>query len=585
MDGGAPVVESPVTDMLIELGGETEVRGVERDLAGPALDDLPVGYRRRVDVVERVALVGARIGGARTAFGGVAGGTVPTMPSKSLVTGHPVPASGVVSTSMSAREPKRIVSGHYCTGTISSSSIGQLEHDESSSTARHVRRARRREVEHEHAKCIDPIAMRRRFLFAIFPSLVLIASACNDGNGTTGPSETVSPAAPSPQAGSGATRDGGTAPLDAATPDSTPGTSPDAEPSGPARVDLVGRFDTRDPAGPKCAWPGCRIVARFKGTSVSARLSEITEDWMMGGPSEWDVSIDGQLLPKIVTTSNAGPKDYVLASGLPDAVHVVELYKRSEAQNGTTQFLGYDLGGGELLAPPVRKARKIEIIGDSQPAAFGVEGVGQGPMCPGLNYAAQWQNFRKSFGAKLGEGLNAEVFGTVYSGKGMVKNIWHPDPFTMPMLFPRTLPTDPNSAWDFSTYVPDVVIIMMGGNDFAVGQPADTGPATLAQFTDAYDAFVVTVRQKYPAAHVFLVTSPSVSDEQPPDRYSRTNVMAGIDGVVSRRHGAGDTKVYSATPPVAAPSELTGCEGHGSPQFHQRVANDLAPLIRAKTGW
>ncbi len=416
--------------------------------------------------------------------------------------------------------------------------------------------------------------MGRFFFYALLLAVPIIAPACKK-DAPSGAHQSTSPTTPDP----GATRDGGSPTSATNTADNPP------EPSGPPRIDFVGRFDTRDAAGPKCAWPGCRVVARFKGTSVSARLSEITEDWMKGGPSEWDVSIDGKLLPKIVTRSNEGPIDYPIASGLDDDVHVVELYKRSEAQNGTTQFLGYDFAGGELLAPPTRKVRKIEIIGDSQPAAFGVEGVGQGPTCPGLEWAARWENFRKSFGAKLGEALNAEVFGTVYSGKGMAKNIWHPDPFTMPMLYPRALPTDPNSLWDYAAYVPDAIVIMMGGNDFAIGQPVDEGPATLAQFTDAYDGFVVTLREKYPAAHIFLATSPSVSDEMPPGRSSRTNVMAGIDAVIQRRSAAGDRHVYSVTPPVAAESELTGCNGHGSPEFHQRVANDLAPIVRAKTGW
>lgn len=424
----------------------------------------------------------------------------------------------------------------------------------------------------------------RRFFLCLLPSIVL-AAAC-DGDATPDTSSTTSPNQPAAASDAAeATRDGGSAAPTAAGGDGSPAPSipPEPAPSGPPRVDFIGRFDTRDPAGPRCAWPGCRIVARFEGTSVSARLSEITQSWMAGGPSEWDVAIDGQWKPKLVMA--AGPKDYVLATGLPTGVHTVELYKRSEAQNGATQFLGYDFGDGKLLAPPVRKARRLEIIGDSQPAAFGVEGVGQGPMCPGLNYAAQWQNFRRSFGARLGEGLDAEVYGTVYSGKGMFKNIWHPDTVTMPMLFPRALPTDASSTWDFSAWVPDVVVIMIGGNDFAVGQPVDEGAATLAEFTDAYDAFVVGVRGRYAAAHVFLVTSPSVSDEQPADRYSRTNVMAGIEGVRARRNGAGDAKVYAVTPPPALPSELTGCEGHGSPEFHQRVANDLAPIIRSKTGW
>ncbi|HVJ93741.1 MAG TPA: SGNH/GDSL hydrolase family protein [Labilithrix sp.] len=348
-------------------------------------------------------------------------------------------------------------------------------------------------------------------------------------------------------------------------------------------MDFIGRFDTRNPNGPICGWPGCRIVARFDGSSVVARLSEITQSWMTGGPSEWDVAIDGAWRSKIVSV--AGAKSYVLATELPRGAHVVELYKRNEAQTGATQFLGYDFGDGQLLPPLARKERKIEIIGDSQAAAFGVEGIEVGPSCPGESYAAKWQNFRKSFGARLGEALDAEVFGTVYSGKGIVKNIWRPDKDTMPVVFGRANPTDATSTWDLTEYVPDAVIVMLGGNDFAVGQPEDDGATSLEEFTDAYDAFVVTLRASYPDAHVFLATSPSVSDTEPPGRQTRTNVSEGIGRVVARRKGAGDERVSAVAPPVALASELTGCDGHGSPEFHERVANDLAPLVRAKLGW
>ncbi len=325
------------------------------------------------------------------------------------------------------------------------------------------------------------------------------------------------------------------------------------------------------------------MIARFEGTSVSVRLDEIDETWMQGAPSEWDVLVDGALRPKLVTS--AGAKTYELASDLSSGTHTVELYKRSEAQNGTTRFLGFDFPGGKLLAPPPRASRRIEIVGDSAAAGFGVEGVGHGPTCPGVNWSARWQNFHKSWGALLGANLEAEVAGTVYSGKGMAKNIWTTDKETMPVIFTRSNPIDPSSTWDFSSWIPDVVLVMLGGNDFAIGQPTDEGPATLEQFTNAYDDFVVTVRQKYPAAHIFLVTSPSVSDEEPAGRSSRTNVIHGIDAVIARRQSAGDTKVYSVEPPVASKSELTGCDGHGGPELHQRIETYLAPLVKAKTGW
>lgn len=355
--------------------------------------------------------------------------------------------------------------------------------------------------------------------------------------------------------------------------------------SGPPAVQLVGRFDLRDPVGPRCAWPGCRIVARFAGTQVSVRLREEVQVWMTGAPSEWDVAVDGVWQPKLVMPATGGDEVYSLAGGLPDGVHVVELYKRSEAQNGTTQFLGYDFGAGRLLAPPARKTRRLEIVGDSAASGYGVEGVGLGPDCPGPDHASRYQSFRKSMGARLGEIFDAEVAGTVHSGKGIAKNIWTQDKETMPLLFPRVIPSDPTSTWDFSAFVPDVVVTMLGGNDFEIGQPADEGPATMTEFTAAYAAFVASLRERYPDAHLLLTVSPTISDAQPEGRRTRSSVIQGVTEVSKRRNAEGDAKVVAFEPGVATAAERAGCEGHGDAQFHDRVAQEIAAQIRTKTGW
>lgn len=352
---------------------------------------------------------------------------------------------------------------------------------------------------------------------------------------------------------------------------------------GPPAVRFVGRFDTRDPAGPTCGWPGCRIIASFTGTEVKARLDERVDAWMEGGPSEWDVVLDGVLLPKLVL--EVGAHDYVLANGLPSTAHVVELYKRTETQNGYTKFLGYDFGAGKLLPPPLAPLRRLEIIGDSSVAGFGIEGVGLGPDCPGPDWGSRWQNFHKSVGARLGEILGADVSGTVYSGKGLVRNIFRPDPDTMPVIYPRANPVDVSSVFDFTRFVPDVVVIMLGGNDFAIGQGIDNGPTPASEFAQATSTFVATVRSHAPNAHVFLALSPSVSDDAPLGNQSRTSVSSAFDQAAAQSVAAGDTHVYSVAPPAAAPSELTGCNGHGTPAWHDRVAQQLAVTIKAKTGW
>src|SRR5690242_11408783 len=52
----------------------------------------------------------------------------------------------------------------------------------------------------------------------------------------------------------------------------TSGGDGSVEPSGPPAIRFVGRFDERDNEGPLCGWPGCRIIARFEGTAISAKL-------------------------------------------------------------------------------------------------------------------------------------------------------------------------------------------------------------------------------------------------------------------------------------------------------------------------
>lgn len=400
------------------------------------------------------------------------------------------------------------------------------------------------------------------------PVLFAILGGCAASAGT---STDIDPAVPTaPAAPTGATSDAGTPSAQSA---------PAAPDLGPPAVQYVGRFDLRDPAGPRCSWPGCRIVANFSGTRVRARLREIDAAWMEGAPSEWDVVIDGATRAKLVLERNA-TAEHVLAEDLAPGEHRVELYKRSEAQNGTTQFLGFDFAGGALLPPPPRRTRRFEIIGDSAASGFGVEGVG--PDCPGPDWGATWQNFRRSFGAVLAERFDAEVHGSVYSGKGVAQNIHVTDREPMPAVFPRADPNDRTSTWDLSSWVPDVVVIMLGGNDFAIGQPEDRGPATLAAFTDAYAAFLGALRDAYPAAHILAVTSPSTSDAQPEGRRTRTNILAGIDAALARR---ADPRMYAVAPPVAQPGELTGCNGHGSPEYHRRLADDLEAVVRAKTGW
>lgn len=338
---------------------------------------------------------------------------------------------------------------------------------------------------------------------------------------------------------------------------------------------LIGRFDTTDPAGPKAAWPGTRILTRFEGTEVSVELSEFAEPWMEGAPSYWEVSVDHGAWTPIAMIADDRAHVFELARGLPPGTHEVELYKRSETQTGITQFLGFDLHGGRALAPPPRQERKIEVIGDSQSAGFGIEMLDAPDRdCPGADHAGVYQNFRKSWGARLGVLFDAEVHGIVYSGKGLVKNLWAADTDPLREYYPRTNPNPAKAheaqLFDLGSWVPDVIVLTQGSCDFAAG-------LSDSEFRTAYRAFVLdTLRPRSPSAHIFMAVLGQGG------RGTIDDVGAQI---VAERHAAGDDRMHVVVASPYAWDEMTACNGHGSPAWHERIAGQMAQEIRRALGW
>jgi hypothetical protein len=340
---------------------------------------------------------------------------------------------------------------------------------------------------------------------------------------------------------------------------------------GPAQVQLIGRFDETDPAGPKASWPGSRIVTRFIGTKISATFDEYAADWMDGAPSYWDVAIDGQP-PSVVLAmiADGQPHTFELASSLPSGPHQVELYKRSETQTGVTQFLGFDLHGGKALKPPPRPTRHIEAMADSYGAGYGVEWLDAPDLKCGIDHAGKWQNFHKAWPSLLGIRFGAEVEGTIYSGKGLERGVWETDDDGLVEYYNRANP-NPEIAhapplFDLKSWVPDAIVLVQGTVD-----------AGMADFRTVYRDFVVgQLRARAPMAHIFLVV---------PGRIQREKMIATVTSVEQERHAAGDLAVHSVIPTQEEPQEMTGCGYHGSPAYHQRVANEIAAVISATMGW
>jgi hypothetical protein len=99
----------------------------------------------------------------------------------------------------------------------------------------------------------------------------------------------------------------------------------------------------------------------------------------------------------------------------------------------------------------------------------------------------------------------------------------------------------------------------------------------LGDFRNVYRDFVVNqLRARAPNAHIFLVV---------PGRVARDKWIDTVNSVAQERAAAGDLKVHAVVPGEEMPEEMTGCGFHGSPTYHQRIANEIGAVVAEKLGW
>jgi len=320
---------------------------------------------------------------------------------------------------------------------------------------------------------------------------------------------------------------------------------------------FIGRFDRSQADAPVFAWSGAAIALRFKGTAISVTLTD-------SGSNVFEVVIDEK---HTLLTANAGQQKYLLGSGLEDAAHDVLLYRRSEAFFGETTFHGFDLDPSAYLPGEPAQARRLEVIGDSISAGYGNEGTFP------CQFEAKTENQYLSYEALAARELNAELYTEAWSGIGMLRNNGGETTGTMPERYPRTLPDRATSLWDFSAFVPDAVVINLGTNDFAKGDP------TLA-FQTVYTKFVSDLRGHYPAARFYLAVGSMLGGAD----YDKATGY--LNGVIAKRIADGDLNLrllQFATQDSSA--DGIGCNYHPSLKTHQKMAAVLVAALKADLGW
>lgn len=327
---------------------------------------------------------------------------------------------------------------------------------------------------------------------------------------------------------------------------------------------FVGRVDESDPSAVRFSWPGTQVRARFSGTGATLHLHD-------PGENRFDVSIDGAA-PEVIATS-AAYDDYLVASGLPDGEHDIVVTKRTEASVGVVTLLGLTSPEKRPLVPTAAPAitRHIELVGDSITCGYGV--LGANAYC---RFEPETENEQLAYGALTAAAVHAGHTAIAYSGIGMYRDFEGSTTEQMPARYARVLADDASKTWDFRDAV-DVIVVNLGTNDFAKGDPGSS-------FTTAYASFLGELRAKRPKARIIAVLPPLLSDAFPAGGH-RSRARTYIQGAVSARNAAGDAKVSFLELDEQRESDGYGCDYHPSRVTQEKMSAKLTAELRSLMGW
>jgi hypothetical protein len=312
---------------------------------------------------------------------------------------------------------------------------------------------------------------------------------------------------------------------------------------------LIGRFEIDGAGGYACEWPGSAIRISTKSKTVVAHFRASTPD------DRWQIDIDGK--PSGILKLEPKVENYTIT--LPDAnLHTVMLVRRTEAFAGKTVYFRTD----GSTAPWRGSTRRIHVIGDSISAGYGVDGAKKEE-----HYSVETSNAYMTYGWIAARELKADCTIVAWSGRKM----W-PDN-TIPEVYDYNLPNEKvGKPRDWA----DAVVINLATNDFGQKNPDKN------KWCDAYRAFVIKIRSKFPKAHIYLATGSMMSDNWPPNQKPLSTLKDYLDTIVNTVH---DDLVHRIDFAPQDEKDGIGSDWHPNAVTHGKMAKVLVDALRKDLGW
>ena len=214
-------------------------------------------------------------------------------------------------------------------------------------------------------------------------------------------------------------------------------------------------------------------------------------------------------------------KAYTSGQSGDDAIHEITFFKRQDAMN-IIEFCGiiYDKDAELLECEPLPEL-KMEVYGDSVSAGEVSEAVDRVAGPDPENHEGRYSNSWYSYSWMTARKLNAQLHDIAQGGIALLDRTgWFswPDFIGMESVYDkvRYYPDIKNATkWDFTKYIPDIVVIAFGQNDAnpddymkRLREGGEPEAARKAQnWKEHYRAFVLKLRELYPKALIVCTTT------------------------------------------------------------------------------
>ncbi len=342
-------------------------------------------------------------------------------------------------------------------------------------------------------------------------------------------------------------------------------------------VKLLGRNYLADDGTLWVVQSASGVEFSFKGTKASITVrgdSGAGSPSSAGSEARFAVYVNDELVMDELVKEPE--KTYEIFSSETESETDVRIIKLSESANSTFGIKSIDAECVGGLTPAAQKDLKIEFIGDSITCGYGAD-----DEVKEHHFSTATENATKTYAYKTAEALDADYSFVSYSGHGIISgysdNGSKKSDQTVPQYYAKLgrsygskcgdfLVQD--KEWDFSRFVPDVIVINLGTNDDSYCKGDDE---KAMEYVEGYVSFLEEVRENNSDAQI-ICTLGIMGDRLYP---------AVEEAVNEYTEKTGDNKVSTMKFDVQNAADGYAADWHPTEATHEKAAEKLIAEIKA----